>query len=72
MILSEKKPLSDKKERDKILKETNKSQIMTRPAWTPLHELPFNISYQRDEMLNTNWLFNRIVNVPSGIPRDGI
>ena len=64
--------VSDKKERDKILKETNKSQIMTRPAWTPLHELPFNISYQRDEMLNTNWLFNRIVNVPSGIPRDGI
>ena len=63
--------VQDKKERDMILEETNKSLIMTRPAWTPMHKLPFNIAFQRDEMTNTEWLFDRIINVPSGVPKNG-
>ena len=64
--------VKDKKERDAILEETNEALIMTRPAWTPMHKLPFNTSFQREEMTNTNWLFDRIINVPSGVPKNGI
>jgi dTDP-4-amino-4,6-dideoxygalactose transaminase len=63
--------VNDKEERDAILEETNKSLVMTRPAWTPMHRLPFNTSFQRDEMTNTDWLFDRIINVPSGVPKNG-
>jgi dTDP-4-amino-4,6-dideoxygalactose transaminase len=62
--------VKDKKERDMILEETNKALIMTRPAWTPMHKLPFNTSFQRGEMTNTNWLFDRIINVPSSVPKN--
>ncbi len=55
----------DKKERDMLLEITNKASIMTRPAWTPMHELPFNKSFQRDELKNTAWLADRVLNVPS-------
>ena len=64
--------VNDKEERDVILEETNKSLVMTRPAWTPMHRLPFNISFQRGEMTNTEWLFDRIINVPSGVPKNEI
>lgn len=64
--------VEDKKERDMILEETNQALVMTRPAWTPMHRLPFNTSFQRDEMTNTDWLFDRIINVPSGVPKNGI
>ena len=64
--------VENKRERDIILEQTNKSLIMTRPAWTPMHRLPFNTSFQREEMTNTDWLFDRIISVPSGVPRNGI
>jgi len=64
--------VNDKEERDVILEETNEALIMTRPAWTPMHKLPFNTSFQREEMTNTDWLFDRIINVPSGVPKNGI
>ena len=54
-------------QRDLILHETNAASIMTRPAWTPMHQLDFNIEFQTGELKNTKWLFERIVNVPSGI-----
>jgi len=62
--------LSNKKERDILLSETNRASIMTRPVWTPMHLLPFNTANQRDDLKNTEWLADRIVNLPSSIPKD--
>ena len=52
-------------ERNKFLKETNKSKVMTRPAWNPIHTLPYYSSCLRDDLKDTIWVFDRLVNVPS-------
>jgi dTDP-4-amino-4,6-dideoxygalactose transaminase len=54
--------------KEQLLKVTNEENIMTRPAWTPMHMLPFNSSFQKDDLKNTMWLFERIVNLPSSVP----
>tara|TARA_B100001105_G_C22391936_1_gene444858 strand:- start:741 stop:1904 length:1164 start_codon:yes stop_codon:yes gene_type:complete len=59
--------VKDLLERDAILDETNNNGVMTRPAWTPMHLLSLYKKYHSDIPLNnTEWLFDRIVNVPSG------
>ena len=55
------------KERNLLLESTNKAGINTRPLWTPMHLLSMNKDCIKDEMLNTEWLFKRIVNVPSSV-----
>jgi len=55
----------NEKNRDLMLKITNNSKIMTRPTWTPMHKLAMNHDCQKGDMKNTEWLFSRIVNVPS-------
>jgi len=57
--------MSDKKERDSFLEYTNNHKVMTRPSWTPMHRLSMNLDYQSDELKNTNWLSERLVNIPS-------
>ena len=52
-------------ERDKILEETNKNGVMTRPAWTPMHKLKMFKNCHKTEMLTTEWFYDRIVNMPS-------
>jgi perosamine synthetase len=59
--------MQDKQQRDQMLEETNSSNVMTRPAWTPMHKLPINKDCQTSEMINTEWLFDRVVNVPSSV-----
>jgi len=51
--------------RDLFLKETNENGIHARAAWKPSHQLAFNQSYETTDLSNTNWLFERIVNIPS-------
>jgi len=58
--------LDNKKHRDEFLKETNYNNVMTRPAWVPMHKLEINKDCQVNEMKNTNFLYDRLVNVPSG------
>ena len=55
----------NQEQRDKMLQVTNAQNIMTRPAWIPMHRLDFNKSFQTDALKNTEWLYERIVNVPS-------
>jgi perosamine synthetase len=55
----------NEKSRDLMLKITNNSKVMTRPTWTPMHKLAINHDCQKGDMKNTEWLFRRIVNVPS-------
>ena len=57
----------DSEQRDTLLKVTNSSNVMTRPTWTPMHKLAIYQDCQRDEMANTEWLFDRLVNVPSSV-----
>jgi perosamine synthetase len=59
--------MSDKTERDSFLEYTNNNKVMTRPSWTPMHRLPMNLEYQSDGLINTNWLSERIVNIPSSV-----
>ena len=40
---------------------------MTRPAWTPMHKLDIYEGCERGDMANTEWLFNRLVSLPSSI-----
>ena len=57
--------MRDKEQRDKMLKITNLKGVMTRPAWTPMHYLKINKDCQTESMENTEWLFDRLVSVPS-------
>ena len=58
---------SDLKQRDEILKKTNENGIMTRPIWTLMHELPMYKSCMRDDLTNSRWLQNRVLNLPSSV-----
>ena len=60
----------DLNERDSILKSTNSFGVTTRPVWIPMHELEFNKKFQTVDLKNTNWLADRIVNVPSSPHKD--
>jgi len=57
--------IENKQKRDKLLKITNDNNIITRPVWKPMHLLPMNKDCQKSELTNTEWLADRIVNVPS-------
>ena len=59
--------LSNKKERDKFLSETNKYNILTRPIWKLMFKLPMYTHCQRDSQLNAITLEKTIVNIPSNI-----
>ena len=59
------------KERDDILEITNKNGVMTRPAWKPMHQLKINQKFETFEpLMNTEWLFERIVCMPSSFSKD--
>ena len=51
--------------RDQMIKVTNDNKIMTRPAWKPMHKLLMFMNCQKTDLNNTEWLYSRIVNVPS-------
>lgn len=59
--------MQDKQHRDQIIEETNSRKVMTRPAWTPMHQLTMNKDCQKSELVNTEWLADRIINVPSSV-----
>ena len=59
--------MQDREQRDKFLEETNNKNIMTRPAWKPMHQLEINQDCQCCDMINTEWLADRVINVPSSI-----
>lgn len=52
-------------ERDTVLQITNEHGVMTRPLWDPLNKLPPFRSCQTDSLECTQWLYQRLVNVPS-------
>ncbi|MDT8447538.1 MAG: LegC family aminotransferase [bacterium] len=59
--------LGDLSEREAFLEATNQAGVMTRPLWTPLNRLPYNKNCYHDSLENTDWLFDRVVNLPSSV-----
>ena len=64
--------LDSKEDRDEFLKLTNASNVMTRPIWTLMSKLPMFKDSQRDELENSLWLEDRVVNVPSSVPEGAL
>jgi perosamine synthetase len=56
------------KEKESFLRYSNNNKILTRPIWTPLNRLPFLSNFQKDNLINTSFIYNRLVNVPSSVP----
>lgn len=59
--------LDSENERDEFLKETNKNGIMTRPAWDLMNTLPMFKNCQSDELQNSRFVAERLVNIPSSV-----
>jgi perosamine synthetase len=59
--------MSDKDERDYFLEYTNNHQVLTRPAWRLMNELPMFSQCQVHDIKNATWLSERIVNIPSSV-----
>jgi perosamine synthetase len=58
--------LNDKSERDDFLKETNEAGVMTRPVWSLMSSLEMFKFCQKTDLINSLWLEERVVNIPSG------
>lgn len=59
--------LENKTDYNKFLKDTNESNIMTRPVWELMSRLPMYSHSQRDSQKNAVKLKDRIINIPSGV-----
>ena len=55
-------------DRDKFLKFTNESGVMTRPIWQLMSQLEMYKDCQTDGLINSFWLQDRVVNIPSSVP----
>lgn len=54
--------------RDNALKFTNENSIMTRPPWKLMSKLPMFNNCQRANLINSEDLESRILNIPSSVP----
>jgi aminotransferase in exopolysaccharide biosynthesis len=56
-----------KDDRDQFLTESNSQQVMTRPAWCLMNKLPIFKNCQTDSLQNSEWIEERLVNIPSSV-----
>ncbi len=61
--------LDDLKQRELFLEATNLANVMTRPVWTLMNKLPMFKDCQQDDLTNSKWLEDRVVNIPSSVVR---
>ncbi|MDR2423218.1 MAG: DegT/DnrJ/EryC1/StrS family aminotransferase, partial [Prevotellaceae bacterium] len=59
--------LKNKATRDNFLQYSNDHNVMTRPVWTLMNRLPMFANCQTDDLTNTHWFEDRVVNLPSGV-----
>lgn len=57
--------------RDRLLHETNAAGVMTRPAWRLMHRLPMFEAAPRGDLSQSEWLAERLINLPSSVPAGG-
>lgn len=60
--------LNNKTERDDFLNYTNSNGVMTRPIWRLMSELDMFKHCQSDNLENSRWLEERVINIPSSVP----
>lgn len=59
--------LPDREARNEFLQFTNDAGIMTRPIWTLMNKLEMFKDCQTDNLENTIWFEDRVVNIPSSV-----
>jgi dTDP-4-amino-4,6-dideoxygalactose transaminase len=59
--------LSDKQAQIEFLEYANQQGVMTRPVWTLLNELEMFKHCQAQDLSNSKWLAERLVNIPSSV-----
>ena len=59
--------LKNKRQRDEFLNETNSNGVITRPIWTLMNKLPMFEHAQCGDLKNSEWLEDRVVNIPSSV-----
>ena len=59
--------VKDKKQRDDFLIYLNENGVMCRPIWKLLSELDMYKDCQSDELKNSKYLQDRVVNIPSSV-----
>jgi len=59
--------LNNRQQRDDFLTYTNSKGIMTRPAWTLMTKLKMYEHCNRDNLDNSYWIEDRLVNIPSSV-----
>ena len=53
--------------RDKFLEKTNSNGVMTRPIWILMNKLNMFKDSQCGDLENSEWLYKRVVNIPSSV-----
>lgn len=53
-------------ERDSFLTYSNENGVMTRPIWELMNRLEMFKDCQKDDLRNSIWIADRLVNIPSG------
>lgn len=61
--------LKDKAAQQEFLEYTNDHGVMTRPVWELMNRLEMFKHCENDGLKNTEWLADRIVNIPSSVRR---
>ena len=59
--------LEDREQRDRFLAYTNENGVMTRPIWCLMNKLEMFSDCQTGDLSNSEWLEDRIVNIPSSV-----
>lgn len=59
--------LENREQRDLFLKESNENGVMTRPIWQLMNKLTMFKDCPKGELINAEWLEDRVVNIPSSV-----
>jgi len=59
----------DPSKQQEFLIYSNENNVMTRPIWKPMHLLDIYKECLATEMPYTEYFYNRVVNIPSGVPK---
>lgn len=59
--------LENREERDLFLGYANDNNVMSRPIWELMHRLPMFSRFQRTDLSNSEWIGDRLVNIPSSV-----
>lgn len=57
----------DLQQQSELIQSTNLKGVTTRPIWKPMHQLKMYSRCPRGKMDNTEWLNERVVNLPSSV-----